>query len=185
MKQIQVFCEIKANRIPFHGLGQVLKLWVLPQCPRLIDPHYFYQSIRTHFLSDAFNIVKSDSSLEHLAKLRTLTLADAKICAITVGGTDLVFVIYSDQENRARRSGGVHSFGFPCALLLNRLTSVAPAPLFRCDDDVVLFAFAEQDVFAEEEIIRGDSADGIGFADVVDVHAAAFEVFAGLTFGRT
>ena len=47
---------------------------------------------------------------------------------------------------------------------------------------IVLFALAEQNVFAEEQVVRRHGASGAGFTDVVDVHAAAFDVFAGLTF---
>lgn len=51
------------------------------------------------------------------------------------------------------------------------------------DDSVVLFAFAQEEMFAEEEIGGGDGALEVGFADVVEVDAAALDVFTGLSFG--
>jgi hypothetical protein len=51
-------------------------------------------------------------------------------------------------------------------------------------DDVILFPFAEQDVFAEKQIAGGHRPRGAGFTDVVDVHAAAFDVFSRRPFER-
>src|SRR5581483_10462396 len=56
--------------------------------------------------------------------------------------------------------------------------------LSRGDDDVVAFAFAEEEVFAEEKVGGGDGSLKVCFADVVDVNAAAIDVLAGLSFGR-
>jgi len=49
------------------------------------------------------------------------------------------------------------------------------------DDRVGSFAFSEEDVFAEEEVGGGDVALDGGFADVVDVDAAALDILAGLS----
>lgn len=54
--------------------------------------------------------------------------------------------------------------------------------LFRGDHDVVLLALAQQDVFAEEQIVRGHRPGCAGLADVVEVHAAAFDVLSRLAF---
>ena len=51
-------------------------------------------------------------------------------------------------------------------------------------DDVVAFAFAQEQVFAEEQVAGGDGALEVRLADVVDVDAAAFDVLARLPFGR-
>ena len=40
-------------------------------------------------------------------------------------------------------------------------------------------------MFAEQQIARRHRPRRAGFADVVDVHAAAFDVFSRLTFGGT
>ena len=67
-------------------------------------------------------------------------------------------------------------------------TGMPPSPAaasFRLRDrkhDVVAFAFAEEEVFGEKELGGGDCALGIGFADVVEIDAAAFDVFTGLPF---
>ena len=39
--------------------------------------------------------------------------------------------------------------------------------LIRRHDHVALFAFAEEDVFAEEQVVAGDGALEVRFADVV------------------
>jgi hypothetical protein len=50
------------------------------------------------------------------------------------------------------------------------------------DHDVIPFAFAEKQMFSEQEIVGVDGALGVCFADVVDIDAAAFDIFAGLAF---
>src|SRR5689334_8572717 len=50
---------------------------------------------------------------------------------------------------------------------------------------VVLFALAQQEMFAEEHIARGKAPLEGGFADVVHVNAAAFDILSGLAFGWT
>jgi hypothetical protein len=57
--------------------------------------------------------------------------------------------------------------------------------LIHRHDHVVFFAFAEQQMFAEQQIGTGHEAGRTGFADVVDVYAAAFGVFARLPLGWT
>ena len=64
------------------------------------------------------------------------------------------------------------------------LTSAATKSLRR-HDDVILFAFAQQKMFSEQQVVRGDSALEICFAGVINVHAAAFDVLPRLAFGRT
>src|SRR5262245_53165689 len=55
----------------------------------------------------------------------------------------------------------------------------------RRHDDVILLPFAQQQMLAEEQIVRGDGARRVRFADVVQVNAAAFNVLSRLTFRRT
>ena len=55
--------------------------------------------------------------------------------------------------------------------------------LFRRYHDVILFAFAQQQVLAEEQIAARDRALEIGFANVVHIHTATFNIFPRLTFG--
>ncbi len=47
---------------------------------------------------------------------------------------------------------------------------------------VAAFAFAEEQVFAEEKVGRGDRAGDVGGLHVVHVDASALDVFAGLAF---
>ena len=51
-------------------------------------------------------------------------------------------------------------------------------------DDVVALAFAQEQVLAEEQVFRGDGALETRLADVVQVSAAALDVFTRLAFGR-
>src|SRR5689334_21880045 len=51
------------------------------------------------------------------------------------------------------------------------------------EHNVITFAFAQEDVFAEQEIIDGDGALEVAFTDIVQVHAAAFHVLSGPAFG--
>src|ERR1035438_3419092 len=57
--------------------------------------------------------------------------------------------------------------------------------LFRCHDDVILFTFAEQDMFAVKQVARGYSTGGAGFTNVLNVNPAAFNVLARVALGRT
>src|SRR5579864_4804970 len=52
------------------------------------------------------------------------------------------------------------------------------------NDDVVFLSFAQEQVFAEEQIVGGNGPLEIRFAHIVDVYSAAFDVFARLAFGR-
>jgi hypothetical protein len=54
----------------------------------------------------------------------------------------------------------------------------------RCHDHVILFAFAQQDVLAEEQIVRRHRPRGAGFTEVVDVDATSFDIFPRLPFAR-
>ncbi len=51
-----------------------------------------------------------------------------------------------------------------------------------CYHHVILFAFAQQQVFAKQERLLFDDALDIAFADVVEVNAAAFDVLPRLAF---
>ena len=52
------------------------------------------------------------------------------------------------------------------------------------DDDIVPFAFAEEKMFAEQQIAGDDRPLEIGLANVVEVSSAAFDVFSRLSLGR-
>jgi len=89
-------------------------------------------------------------------------------------------------DNRTRHSPGIPTCGRrrsadAVQAALRRLMTV----LFRRHDHVILFAFAKQDVFAEKQIVRRYGTGGTGLADVVDIHAAVFDVFTRLVLGRT
>ena len=52
----------------------------------------------------------------------------------------------------------------------------------RRQDNVVLFTFAEEEMFGEEQILRNNGTLKVRLADVVQVHTAAFDVFSRLSF---
>src|ERR1051326_2296935 len=56
---------------------------------------------------------------------------------------------------------------------------------FRRHHHVIAFAFAEQQMFAEEQIVRGDQALDLALPNIIQVNAAAFQIFAGLALART
>src|SRR6266850_8342814 len=56
------------------------------------------------------------------------------------------------------------------------------AMLFCGHNDVVSLAFAQQQVLAEDQIVRGHHSLRARLADIVDIHAASFDVLSRLTF---
>src|SRR5215471_12252463 len=58
----------------------------------------------------------------------------------------------------------------------------APSNLLRGQDHVISFAFAQEEMFAEQQVGRRDHAEEVRFADVIDVNAAALDILSGLAF---
>ena len=53
----------------------------------------------------------------------------------------------------------------------------------RRHHDVILFAFAQQQVLPKRKIIQIDLALQINFARIAHINSAAFNIFASLSFG--
>src|SRR5712672_1251458 len=54
----------------------------------------------------------------------------------------------------------------------------------RGHDDIIAFAFAQQQVFAEQEVVPSHGPLRTSFADVVDVNPPPLDVLSGLAFRR-
>lgn len=59
--------------------------------------------------------------------------------------------------------------------------TISPQSFCR-HDYIILLSLPEQDVFAEEQVVRCHRARGAGFTDIVDVHTTAFDVLSRLAF---
>ncbi len=57
--------------------------------------------------------------------------------------------------------------------------------LLRFEHHIVSLSFSQEQMFAKEQLLQTKSALKVPIANVVDIDAAAFEVFPGLPFGRT
>jgi hypothetical protein len=66
--------------------------------------------------------------------------------------------IGKSQANASRHGLRRPSAAFPTC-------QASIAPLLRRHDDVILFAFADQEVFAKKQIVRHDCARGAGFTN--------------------
>src|ERR1041385_1008523 len=88
-----------------------------------------------------------------------------------------------NTEGLAPSARVLHSmFGVGCWMVDVFPKATGKPALHRRQHDVIPLSFAQQNVAAEEEVLRGDGALRIGLADVVDVDAAAFEIFSRLAF---
>ena len=109
----------------------------------------------------------------------------------TLGQDEFGAIFVGERPQRGKRARGAtgagidDEAGFQTAMEAGAPSKFPPrGALVLCGakDGVGAFAFAEEEVLAEEEIGGREGTREFGGTDVVHVDAAAFDVFAGLAF---
>ena len=115
--------------------------------------------------------------MESLRDIRC-ALASCRLC--------VEFLARSESGAKATRTPNASRLpgvaGFREAFGVRRVHRRFTPLLLRRHDDVILFALAEQEVFAEKQIVGRHGARGAGFTDVFEINAAAFDILSCLTF---